>query len=283
MSEALIVGYLAAFALGGTLAGALLLRKLRLARHEIWSVRQAADQATARCSALTRLVALSVHELRQTTLRLHGQVQVLELQPVDASPAERDAAPAAIATLSRALLSLADDLDEHLHPAAHQPILHDEALPLGPLIDETVATVAATLGPSRRRWRVAAEIAGVTLRADRRAFRQVLLRTLSHAARSSGHGDWIEISVDRDTADLALIIADEGAGLVHAEPMSLAAGERPRETADSRGLGLGLTLARSLIEAHGGRLAIEAKPAIGSRVTLRLPRSRLVAWQVATT
>ncbi len=262
---------------GGLAVGIVLVRALRRARAERWAARQAADQATARCAALTRLVALSVHELRQTTLRLHGQAQALAAD--DAGEATRHDAPAAIAQLSRALLSLADDLDEHLHPATHQPVLHDEALALGPLIDEAVATVAATLGPSRRQWRIAPELAAITLRADRRAFRQVLLRTLGHAARSSGHGDWIEISAEPHPDGLTLVITDEGAGLVHAEPARLA--ERPNSVADSRGIGLGLTLARSLIEAHGGRLAIEATPAIGTRVTLNLPHTRTLAAQTA--
>ena len=277
MSETILVFSLASFLLGGVAAGVALLRPLQRARQARWLARQAADQAEARCAALTRLVALSVHELRQTTLRLHGQAQVLAADQSD--PAARHAAPAAIETLSRTLLSLADDLDEHLHPARQQPILHDEALALGPLIEETVATVVATLGPSRRKWRIAPELAEITLRADRRAFRQVLLRTLSHAARSSGHGDWIEISAETHPGGLALIITDEGAGLVHAEPAGLA--EPPRRIADSRGLGLGLTLARSLIEAHGGRLAIESKPEIGTRVTLDLPRARTLAPQAA--
>jgi signal transduction histidine kinase len=277
MSETILVFSLASFLLGATAAGIALLRPLRRARQEGWAARQATDHVEARCAALTRLVALSVHELRQTTLRLHGQAQVLAADQADQQA--QHAAPAAIETLSRTLLSLADDLDEHLHPARQQPILHDEALALGALIEETVATVVATLGPSRRQWRVAPELAGITVRADRRAFRQVLLRTLSHAARSSSHGDWIEISAAPHPEGLALIITDEGAGLVHAEPAGLAA--PPNRVADSRGLGLGLTLARSLIEAHGGRLAIESKPEIGTRVTLDLPRARTLALQTA--
>ena len=42
------------------------------------------------------------------------------------------------------------------------------------------------------------------------------------------------------------------------------------------GLGLGLALARSLLEAHGGALRLEAVPGVGTRAWLTLPRDRLV-------
>jgi signal transduction histidine kinase len=107
------------------------------------------------------------------------------------------------------------------------------------------------------------------LRADRRALGHAIGRVLADAVRNTRHDDWIDISAHRTVAQLVLSIADEGKGTL--TPGNSAARR------DSRGIGLRLALVRSLIEAHGGHVDIEALTEIGSRVSMMLPASRLVA------
>ena len=47
-----------------------------------------------------------------------------------------------------------------------------------------------------------------------------------------------------------------------------------RRMQDEQGFGLGLAIARKLVELHGGKLQIESEPGIGSTVTINLPRAR---------
>jgi signal transduction histidine kinase len=69
---------------------------------------------------------------------------------------------------------------------------------------------------------------------------------------------------------VALVVEDEGVGFA-----ASGAGGGVALAADSRGIGLRLALARSLMEAHGGRLEVEALAKVGSRISLIFPAARL--------
>ena len=64
-----------------------------------------------------------------------------------------------------------------------------------------------------------------------------------------------------------MAVQDEGSGLASTGAAAVA---------DSRGIGLRLALARNLMLAHGGRLEVEARAGVGSRVNLIFPDARLV-------
>jgi signal transduction histidine kinase len=106
---------------------------------------------------------------------------------------------------------------------------------------------------------------------DRRALSQILQRVLGSAARHSRAGDWIDIGVEPGGNGLALVVEDEGTGLCAPDRPA------PPGQAESRGVGLGLALARRLMEAHGGSLVTQAAARVGTRVVLRFPAARVVS------
>jgi signal transduction histidine kinase len=168
------------------------------------------------------------------------------------------------------MLDLADDLQHHALADAASRVLRDEPTLLDAALHDAVATVEASLAPGRRHWRLPPELDGIEVIADRRALAQILARVLGCAARFSQHDDWIDIAFELAADRFALIVADEGSGLAATD----AAGTPGQ--ADTRGLGLGLALARVLMQAHGGTLLVEAVPSVGTRVTLDFPLTRLV-------
>ncbi len=99
--------------------------------------------------------------------------------------------------------------------------------------------------------------------ADARALRHALTRVLADAVRNTRHDDWIDVTARVQDGWFVLVVADEGRG-------GLTPGAVP-EGADSRGIGLRLALARSLVEAHGGRMEVESRAGVGSRVSLVFP------------
>ena len=111
---------------------------------------------------------------------------------------------------------------------------------------------------------------------DERALKQVLLNLLSNAVKFSHEGGRIEIRGTLDAAGaLALEVEDHGIGMAAHEieralqPFGQATSATTRTHG---GTGLGLPIAKGLIEAHGGTLAIESTPGRGTLVRVILPQ-----------
>ena len=131
------------------------------------------------------------------------------------------------------------------------------------MVEFAVAQVSAHLGPGRRAWRIDPAFGPARLPADRRALNQVLVSVLTAAAAATRDGDWIELSLRQEAEGAVITVQDEGVGLPVAQ-------HHARQE-DSRGIGLRLTLARSLMQAHGGSLTVQSAERVGTRVRLWFP------------
>jgi signal transduction histidine kinase len=175
---------------------------------------------------------------------------------------------------ARHILALADTAAEAGGDAEAPRALREERVPLAPLLREAIQSAAAQLGPGVRHWRIEPGLDPLVVRADRRALRGALVQVLSRAARATGEGDFIDIRAGTSAHAVSIVVEDEGLGLAVDD---LAPHTHDGAAERSRGLGLGLSLARALIRAHGGELVIEAAPGVGARTLLSLPADRLVA------
>ncbi len=210
--------------------------------------------------SVLRLLRLAISDQRAIALTLFGHAE-------SGLPAG-----AALTGLAQQLLSLANEMADETESADAPRRLSEEVLGLLPAVEFAVAQVASHLGPSRRAWRIDPALEQAHLLADRRALNQVLVNVLTAAASATRNGDWIELSAQADPSGLLLVVQDEGVGLPLPRAAAGASGGRSAET---RGIGMRLTLARSLMQAHGGSLAVESAERVGTRVQLAFPASRL--------
>jgi signal transduction histidine kinase len=104
---------------------------------------------------------------------------------------------------------------------------------------------------------------------------QVLLNLLVNASKYSVVEDVVELEVTTDGEAATIRVADHGPGIPECERelvfLRYARGTRAVET--SAGLGLGLTIARALVELHGGNIWVESTPGGGASFCLTLPLS----------
>jgi PAS domain S-box-containing protein len=119
------------------------------------------------------------------------------------------------------------------------------------------------------------------LRGDQRKVMQVLTNLLSNAVKFTPSGGAVTIEMDVNPAqELRISVVDTGIGIA---PEDIDKALTPFGQVDSalsrkfEGTGLGLPLAKSLVELHGGVLDLESVVGSGTRVTVRFPSERLVA------
>lgn len=116
------------------------------------------------------------------------------------------------------------------------------------------------------------------LSVDAPKLQQVLLNLISNAVEHSVPGQRVWLSSRWEPQCLILSVRDEGVGLTPAQQASLfeAFGRGgPRKTAGERSTGLGLSIARMVVEAHGGRIFVDSQPGQGATFSVSLPAASL--------
>ena len=111
------------------------------------------------------------------------------------------------------------------------------------------------------------------VRADESRLKHALFNLISNAIKFTPPGGSIVVSASRQANDLRLVVEDTGAGIEGEDQEKVFGKFVQGENASSRqaGAGLGLSLVKSLIELHGGKVEIESTPGEGTKVVCILP------------
>jgi heavy metal sensor kinase len=211
------------------------------------------------------------HDLRTPMTRLRGTAEV-------ALAGERDAVAyrEALADTLEAAETITATLDAVMDVAeteAGTVPLRREPVALADLardVAELYALVAEEKGVALE---VTADDPAETT-ADRGRLRRALANLVDNAVKYTPPGGRVVLRTFRDGQDAAVEVRDTGLGIPEEERPRIwdrhFRGDRSRS---ERGLGLGLSLVRAIVEAHGGRVGVESAPGAGATFTLRLPPS----------
>jgi signal transduction histidine kinase len=146
-----------------------------------------------------------------------------------------------------------------------------ERVDVDELVRETTAVVALGQDEVRLTTHVSATLPQV--RGDRERLRQLLVNLLSNAVKYTHSGDEIEVSAAAENGTVAVRVTDHGPGIAPEQHCLVFEkfGRVSEGAATKPGAGLGLFIARSIAEAHGGTLDVESDVDEGAVFTLTLP------------
>ncbi|WP_119717599.1 ATP-binding response regulator [Cognatilysobacter tabacisoli] len=220
-------------------------------------------------------LATLAHELRNPLAPISNSLEILRLAP------DPDTLQAARATMARQLahlVRLVDDLLDVSRISRDKLQLRREIVALQTVVDNVVESAGPFVASQGHALAVSMPDEPIELEADPVRLAQVVGNLLHNAAKYTPHGGHLSIEATLDDDTVEIVIADDGIGL----PDDLrdrvfdmfrqgdASLERTRG-----GLGIGLGLARRLVELHGGTILLDSDgPGRGTRAVVRLPALR---------
>lgn len=237
------------------------------------------DELERSSRRMNEFLAMLAHELRNPLAPIRNAVTIMQLETLH-SPVLRNCRDVIDRQLTH-VTRLVDDLLDVGRLNTGKIKLRKELVRFGEVVARSAETVRPLVEARRHVLHIDLPEAPAYVEGDSTRLSQVLQNLLVNAAKYTPDGGRIELEVEAGEQFVVARVSDTGVGIEPEELerifdlfMQADAGSSPSES----GLGIGLTLARSLVELHGGTLdAWSAGRGHGSTFTVRLPAARAVA------
>ena len=232
------------------------------------------ERAEAASRAKSEFLANMSHELRTPLNAIIGFSEVLQARMFGPLGSDKYVEYADdIHNSGIHLLTVINDILDMAKIEAGQMQIDREDVDLAPLLEETLRLVA--IQAENKGIEVQHRISPkLSLVADRRAMKQILLNLLSNAVKFTEPGGRILVRARKTSCAVTLTIEDTGIGIPKAllarigQPFEQVQNQFSKSTGGS---GLGLAISRSLAELHGGAMKVRSAEGVGTIVSVRVP------------
>jgi signal transduction histidine kinase len=230
--------------------------------------RQTVDELRRLSALRADFVSLVSHELRSPMAAVIGAASTLHARWRELSAEHRDAFLALIADETDRLSGLISDVLDTSRIEAGTFTFSFSDIDVADLVLDSVAAALA----GQDEVRVEAELNGPLprVRGDRERLRQVLSNLIDNAVKYSEAGETVQVAARMGERTLRVEVRDRGPG-IPLEQQGLIFEKFGRAKGNRPGTGLGLFIARSIAEAHGGTLEVRSVPGEGATFVLELP------------
>jgi signal transduction histidine kinase len=226
-------------------------------------------------AAKSNFLAAMSHELRTPLNAIIGFAEILDAEVFGPMPvAQYGQYVRDILQSGRCLLQIVEDVLEISRAEAGELVLQTREIELLPLVADSCRSFDESA--RARSIRIAAEVSSdLIVQVDPEKLRRIIACLLGNSIKFSPDGSTVRVAAWLESRGLLKIcITDEGIGM---NPKAIERAFSPFVQLDAilsrrfEGSGLGLSLARSLVQLHGGTLELDSAPGAGTTATIALP------------
>jgi two-component system phosphate regulon sensor histidine kinase PhoR len=230
----------------------------------------------ARLSRLkTDFVSLVSHELRTPLTSIRMFIETLSMGRVR-DGAQTQEVLGMLAKETERLSEMIEHVLDWARIESGRKVYRREVMPVQQILDASLAAFRAQRldVPVELSCETAQDLPGVSV--DRDALAGALLNLVQNAFKYGGDPKKVAVRARSETRGVAIDVEDNGTGIAPRERRRIF--ERFYRvdnllTRKSEGSGLGLSIAKRIVEAHGGRLSVKSEPGKGSCFTIHLPKA----------
>jgi signal transduction histidine kinase/ActR/RegA family two-component response regulator len=247
--------------------------RARRRQYDVRALLEQEQESRAEAEAASRrkdaLLAMLAHELRNPLSAVRHAVMVARLDE-----SRRGSALEIAQRQTTQLVHLVDDLVDVARITQGKIKLRREPVTLGMLLERTIEATRSVI-EERGHALMLGPVPSLVLEGDPTRLEQVFVNLVTNAAKYTPPGGTIRITADVDGGELVLRVRDNGVGIApdvlpHVFDL-FAQADRTLDRAQG-GLGIGLTVARQLVELHGGRIEASSEgPSRGAEFAVWLP------------
>jgi len=218
-------------------------------------------------------LAVLSHELRNPLAPIQAALDLLRQAEMSPSDSERELS--VVARQVRHLTRLVDDLLDISRINRGRIELHKEVVVLGKAVAEVIEAVKPLIDQRQLELRIALPAESIRLEADPTRLEQIFRNLLTNAVKYTNIGGRIELRAERAGDEVVVRVQDTGIGIASAtlpRIFDLFVQGEGRADRSQGGLGIGLSLVKTLVEKHGGSITAHSQgPGTGSEFVVRLP------------
>jgi PAS domain S-box-containing protein len=228
------------------------------------------DAVRGSLRAREEIVGVVSHDLRNPV----AAVKMLSKAAINAADEDAEGARENLLLISEA----AEQMDALIRDLLDLSRIDIGTLQLAPepvdpseLLDEALRTLRPLVDDRRITLDVEVERALPRVRADMERIQQVLSNLVGNAIKFTPAGGKITVAARAHESDVIFSVADTGRGIAADQLPNVFDRYWQSTRTDRQGAGLGLAIAKGIVESHGGEISIESKPGEGTRVEFSLP------------